>query len=402
MERLGVILSRAAVAIVLLGGTAAPGHADETTGVTDTSLKIGVIAPITGPVAYFGFSIKTVTDLIFKEVNEAGGIHGRKLEWIIEDDNCSGTKARAAFNKLIFRDQAFAIFGGTCAAAIAPALPLVRDNKIPYMSPMVISEKLTDPFSKYIFRAQVPATIMGRLMVAYAIDRFQPKRIAVVYMDDEYGTGELKGSLLELNKRGITPVAQETHKFGETEFSALALRLKQANPDVVLIHSYAAQTGGIIRKAYELGLRAQYIAGVASTTPRVIELIGEEAARGRYSAISVVVDPVGKTHPLTKDFVARYVKEYPEHSKRPGIPGPGEFQALSGAVAFVEGLKRAGRNLTREAFIRGLETIRDLETGGYRRLTFTKDDHDGAKSTHFWYHDQEGKMRVTEKYYSAD
>jgi branched-chain amino acid transport system substrate-binding protein len=388
--------------LFLVAATAVAVRAAETTGLTGSTIKIGVLAPITGVQAHFGASIKTVTELMAKEVNEAGGIHGRKLELIVEDEACSGTKARAAVNKLIFRDQVFAIFGGTCAAAIVPTIPVMVDNQTPYMTPMVIAEKLTDPFSKYIFRAQVPATIIGRLMVAYGTDRFGAKRVAIVSQDDEYGAGELKGSLLELKRKNIDLVAHETHKVGDADFSAQALRLKQANPDLVLIHSYAPQTAALVKKAFELGVRAQYVGGVASGITRITELIGEEPSRGMYSAISVVVDPTGKSHPLTKDFVARYTKEYPEHSKRPGIPGPGEFQVLSGAAVFIEGLKRAGRELNREKFIQALETIRGMETGGYRAVSFSKDNHDGVLSAHFWHYEKDGVVRVTDKIYSVD
>lgn len=402
MRTLTSMRTALAIVTVLLLATVRPGMAADSPGVTDTSVTVGVIGPITSQMAHLGSAIKTVSELLVKEVNQGGGIHGRQVKLVIEDEACSGTKARAAVNKLVLRDQVFALFGGSCAAAVVPVVPFIRDNKVPFVTPMVISETLTDPFSRYVFRAVIPATAIGRLMASYAVDQFHAQRIAIVNQDDEYGTGELKGSLLELQKRGLTPVAHETHKFGDTDFSAQALRLKQTNPQVVLIHSYVPSTAGIIRKAYELGVRAQYIAGVGSSSPRVIELLGEEPARGSYSAISAVVDPTGKMNPLTKDFVARYVKEYPEHGKRPGIPGPVEFQVLSAGMAFIEGLRRAGRDLTREKFVDALETIQDLKTGGYRSLTFTKTNHDGVLSTYFWYYDRDGKMRITDKYYTVD
>jgi len=387
---------------VAVGGFATSGIADETTGITDTAIKIGVITPITGVQAHYGASHKTVTELVVKEINQAGGINGRKIELIIEDEGCSGTKARAAINKLVTRDEVFAVFGGTCAAAIVPVVPVMIENKVPYLTAMVIADSLTNPLSKYVFRAQVPATRIGRLMTAYATEALNAKRIAIVNQDDEYGAGELKGSMFELEQRKFTPVAHETHKLGDSDFSAQALRLKQVNPDVVLIHSYAPQTAALIRKAYELGLRARYIAGVASGNTQILQLIGEEPSRGSFNAISVNVDPTGKVNPLTIDFVARYTKEYPEISKRPGIPGPGEFQVIGGLTPFLEGLKRAGRNLTRDGFIAALEGITELKTAGYPTVTFSKDNHDGVLKAPFWYYDKDGKILVTEKVYSTD
>jgi branched-chain amino acid transport system substrate-binding protein len=371
-------------------------------GVTDTTIKIGVITPITGVQAHYGASHKTVTELVVKEVNASGGINGRKIDLVIEDEGCSGTKARAAINKLVTRDEAFAVFGGTCAAAIVPVVPFMIENKVPYLTAMVIADSLTNPLSKYVFRAQVPATRIGRVMATYALEALQGKRIAIVSQDDEYGAGELKGTLLELERRQVKPVAHETHKVGDNDFSAQALRLKNAEPDVVLVHSYAPQTAALIRKSYELGLRARYIAGVASGNTQILQLIGEEPSRGSFNAISVNVDPTGKVNPLTKDFVARYTTEYPELSKRPGIPGPGEFQVIGGFTPFLEGLTRAGRDLTRDGFIAALETINELKTAGYPTVTFSKDNHDGVLKAPFWYYDKDGKILVTEKIYSTE
>jgi branched-chain amino acid transport system substrate-binding protein len=400
MKRL-VVLLLGCIVPTALGMLNAASAADDV-GVTDTAIKIGVVTPITGVQAHYGASHKTVTELVAKEVNGSGGINGRKVELIIEDEGCSGTKARAAIQKLVTRDQVFAVFGGTCAAAIVPNVPFLIENKVPYLTAMVIADSLTNPLSKYVFRAQVPAIRIGRLMATYAIDELNAKRLAIVNQDDEYGAGELKGTLLELEKRKVTPVAHETHKLGDSDLSAQALRLKNAEPDVVLVHSYAPQTAALVRKSYELGLRARYIAGVASGNTQILQLIGEDPSRGSFHAISVNVDPTGKVNALTKDFVTRYTAEYPELAKRPGIPGPGEFQVIGGLTPFLEGLKRAGRDLNRDRFIAALESIRELKTPGYPTVTFSSDNHDGVLKAPFWYYNKNGNILVTEKVYSTD
>ena len=394
------ILAWTAIAFFAWG--VAESNAGETTGLDDSTIKIGLLAPITGAEANYGESYKTVTELLTKQANDSGGINSRKIELVVADEGCSGTTARAATNKLIVRDGVFAIVGGTCAAAIVPVVPLMVEHQVPFLTAMVIADKLTNPVNPNVFRAQVRATAIGQLMVTYAIDAFKPTRIAVVNQDDAYGAGELNGTLIELKKRNITLVAHETHKVGEPDLSAQALRLKEANPEVVLVHSYATQTAALVRKAFELGMRVQFVAGVASAATQIIQLIGEEASRGSFSAISVVVDPTGKSDPLTKDFVAHYVREYPVISSRPGIPGPGEFQVLGGYSVFMEGLKRAGRELTRSNFISALETVRNFKTGGYPSITFTKQNHDGVSSSHFWRYSKDGAIQLTDKLYTVE
>jgi len=369
------------------------------TGVTDTSIKVGFFAPLTGPASIYGVPAKNTALMYVDEVNKAGGINGRKIELIIENDESTGAKALAAVRKLIERDKVFMIFGGCAASATAAAAPYVQEKKVPFHVIMAIADKITIPFNKTTFRTNIPGSIYGRLMTDFAADHFQTQRLGILYQTDEYGMSELSGSTAQVEKLKIPVVSKESYKIGDTDFSSQVLKLKEANAEVVLLHAYAAPVGTILRQAHELGYKAKFIAGIAGAHPRTIEVAGRDAVIEKFYGVSPLVDVVGDRNPLTKEYVEKYKKAYPEEAKRPGIPGVPEFQCLGAVKVFLEGLKRAGRDLSRESYMEAMESIKDFETGGYTPVTFTKTDHDGVKGVYFWVYTKEGKVEFLPKYY---
>ncbi len=369
------------------------------TGVTGTAVKIGFFAPLTGPASIYGVAAKNVTVMYVDELNKAGGINGRKIELIIENDESTGAKALAATKKLIERDKVFIIFGGCAASATAAAAPYVQEKKVPFHVIMAIADKITIPFNKTTFRTNIPGSIYGRLMADFAADHFQTKRLGIIYQTDEYGMSELSGSTGQAERLKMPIVSKEGYKIGDADFSSQVLKLKEADADAVLLHAYAGPVGTILRQAHELGYKAKFVAGIAGAHPRTIEVAGRDAVIEKFYGVSPLVDVVGDRNPLTKEFVEKYRKAYPEESKRPGIPGVPEFQSLGAVKVFLEGLKRAGRDLSRESYIKAMESIKELETGGYTPISFTETDHDGVRGVYFWVYNKEGKVEFLPKYY---
>ena len=376
-----------------------PALAIDKTGVTATSIKVGFFAPLTGPASIYGVAAKNAAVMYVNEVNEAGGINGRKIELIIENDESTGAKALAAVKKLIERDKVFMIFGGCAASATAAAAPYVQEKKVPFHVIMAIADKITIPFNKYTFRTNIPGSIYGRLMADFAADHFKTKSLGILYQADEYGMSELSGSTKQVEKLKIPIVAKESYKIGDTDFSSQVLKLREANAEVVLLHAYAAPVGTILRQAHELGYKAKFVAGIAGAHPRTIEVAGRDAVIEKFYGVSPLVDVVGDKNPMAQEFVKKYKKAYPEEAKRPGIPGVPEFQSLGAVKVFLEGLKRAGRDLSRESYLKAMESIKDFETGGYTPITFTETDHDGVKGVYFWVYNKEGKVEFLPKYY---
>jgi branched-chain amino acid transport system substrate-binding protein len=399
-----VLLLFAPVLLILLMGTAS---AQDTTGVTDTSIKIGTFFVLTGPPSAYGIGTRNSMELVFNEVNAKGGIHGRQLEWIVEDDGCSPSKAVAAVKKLITRDKVFVLFGGNCSNSTINTIPLVKESKVPLYVPMAISGRITDPFHKYVFRSNVTSTMEGPLMADFAMETFKPKRMAILYQSEEAGITSMKGvrpRLVEKYKLDCAAegakdscLTIETHKFGDTDMSSQLLRIKAFNPDVIFLHTFLLPASVVLRQASELGITAKFVCSIPASNPIMDQLAGKEATWGKYYAVTPLVDDVDG--PKFKDFVKRYKKAYPTHSKRPGIPGIYDGQGYGSVNIFVEGLRRAGRNLTRESFIAALETLKDFHSGSYAPITFTPTDHDAVQGIYFYTYTKDGKRQFIEKYY---
>lgn len=368
-------------------------------GVSADSIKIGVFVSLTGPGSVYGIPVRSSTDLVFNEVNQAGGINGRKIEWIVEDDNCSGTKAIAAIKKLITRDKVFALFGGNCSNSTVNVLPLAIEEKVPLYVAMAGTSKIVDPFNHYVFRSNINNTLEGRAMVDFAMDEFKPKRVAQIYQTEEYGIDSSTGAEKRLKeKHNMDLVTKEAHKLGDTDFSSQVLKVKEAKPDIVLLHTYLQSAAIILRQANELGLKAIFVASIAASHPGIIDqLAGKEAVNGKYFAVTPLMDDVDGEK--LKPFKEKYIKAYPVHSQRPGVPGMYEAQGYGSANTFVEGLRRAGKNLTRESLIKALETLNDFDSKAFTPITFTSADHDGTRGIYFYKFTEDGKRIFINKFY---
>ncbi len=394
MRRFGVVLGAVAL---LAAGAGAAGAAGETTGVTDTSVKIGMFFVLTGPASPYGVGTRNSAQLVIDEVNKAGGINGRKIETIIEDDGCAGSKAVAAAQKLVTRDQVFALYGGNCSASTVNVVPVANEQRVPLYVPMAVSKNITNPFSKYVFRTNV-SSWEGSLMVDFALATYKPKRVAILYSTDEYGTASHEPMAPRLKEKyGLTPVAVVGHQLGETDLSAQVLKLKEAKPDVVLMATYLRDASIFLRQARELGLDAKFVGSIAASNPVMDQLAGKEAVWGRYAAVTPLIDdPQG---PRLAGFAKRYCAVFTEHCKRPGIPGIYDGQGYASIQVFLEGLRRAGRNLTREGLIRALETLKDFPTNAYAPVSFSPTDHDGVQGAYFSEFGADGKRVFLNRYY---
>ena len=391
----------------LIGIVPAAEMKGDTTGVTDKSIKIGSFFALTTPASAYGIGTRNAMELVFNEINAKGGINGRKLEWIVEDDGCSPSKAVAAVKKMITGDKVFAVYGGNCSMSTVNILPLAIENKVPLFICMAITEKITDPFNKYVFRTNVTSLMEGPLMADFAMDEFKPKRMAIIYQTDESGMTSMKGIVPRLvEKYNMKCAAEgaadrcmivEAHKFGDTDMSSQVLKVKEFKPDVIFLCTYLQQASIILRQANELGINAKYVCSIPASNPIIDELAGKEAVWGKYYAVTPLIDDI--EGPKFKNYIERYKKAYPIHSLRPGIPGIYDCQGYGSVNTFVEGLKRAGRNLTRESFIAALETLKDFPSGAYAPVTFSSTDHDGVQGIYFYTFTPDGKRKFIDKYY---
>jgi branched-chain amino acid transport system substrate-binding protein len=234
-------------------------------------------------------------------------------------------------------------------------------------------------------------------MVDFAINELKAKRIGVVYQTGAYGQPGGEGFVARLKKYGMEPVASVVHKIGDTDYTAQVLKLKEANPDVVLAFSYTKEGAMIIRQAWEKGLRTKWVMSTTGNIPSVIDLATKDAVAGRYYAINLTSDIIGG--PKLKAFNEIYAKKFPADAARPDFPNDRDTISYLAAKMIVEALKRCGKELTREKFISALESLDNFQSDIFAPARFKPIDHDAMKSTYWVMYDENGKRRFIDKLY---
>lgn len=363
-------------------------------GVTDDSIVIGLIGPMTGPASYTGTGLRDGAMLYFDEVNAAGGINGRKLRILVEDDACSPVQARAALTKLIERDNVFALAGGVCSNAMFANIPLLAKARIPYVASLVSHPDLLGPDKPFIFRVNTPPTdAQGRILANYAVKKLGARRISVLNDSTEYGKVVASHVVEQLKKLGVTPLTHDPFNLGDTDFTSQLVKIKQAAPEIVINVTWQKEYAIQMRQARELGIQTTWLCAAPSSDMATTKLTGEPGA-GTLHHYIYGPNFVDSGEPHLVRFRQAFDRKYPGHP--PTRPDEVNMAGYGAATVFAEGLKRAGRQLTREGFVQALESLRGFETGFIFPITFTRDDHQGMKGGKIFKVLPGGKMEFLE------
>lgn len=370
----------AVLALTMLAIEAAPTLAED--GVTKDAVSIGYFSVMTGPVNLAGTSGWDGFRLYVDEVNKKGGVHGRKIKLVDPyDEACKPSEAVAVVNKFIHQDKVFAIAGGGCSGATLAALPAIKDSRIPFLITISTHVKFMQPQLPNVFRAgTVPDDILTTALADTAAKQFNAKRVAILYVANDYGKGGAAGITKRLEKYKITPVAQEPYNVGDSDFSAQVLRLKRENPDLVFLYAYHKEAGIIVRQAAELGLKTRWLGSGATSTPLFPQAAGD-AGTG-FVSVQPIPQLTESDQADMASYRAKLAALYPG-----GVPAgrPSDYDMFNygGAKVLVEALQKTGGDLTRARFIDALESLRNVQTGTTFPVTFTRDDHEGSKGATF-------------------
>lgn len=387
MTRHGVlhlsVLAVLALALVAGGGPAAA----QDVGVTADAIKIGLFGAFTGSVPLFGYPMTRGGTLLFEEVNAAGGIHGRKIVMIEEDDQCDPSKGVGAVKKLIYEHKVFMLHGGNCSNVSLAVRPEVERAKVPWLASST-NAKIYLPTNRYIFTTIVTADVEGALMADFAQSVPNAKRIAIIGHQDAWGLGKSEPALKRLEELKLAVVANENMDRGANDSTPQTLRLKQANPDVVLVVLYPKEAAVFLRDAVKYGLRPVFVGNTAieDIADLAAKAGTETAARNVYSVTLLRASmDTPKMAAIGDKLKARY----------PGVTvGPLLAWTYSGAEVIVEALRRTGPQLTREKFVDELEKLQGVESAVFAgTLGFSRDEHRGNRGANFAVY-KDGKFQI--------
>jgi ABC-type branched-subunit amino acid transport system substrate-binding protein len=350
---------------------ATPLPAQNTVGVTENEILIGSCSALEGPSHFLGTETVTGAKAYFAMINEAGGLEGRKLKLIAYDDSYDPAKTEACFNHLL-EQKVFALgfFVGTPTAV--KYVPMAESNKIPLVGLFTGAQTLYAPLRHWVVNVRASYFDETREQVDGLWGTLGYKKIGVIYPDDAFGAAVLDGVKAALKTHGAEPVAVASYQRQTNQVGGAIDTVKAASPDAVVVVGPSNTVAPILRMSHGKSWKPLFLTVSFVGTDELIQEAGGDA---EGVVITQVVPPYYLTDYKTVALYRReLVKYFP--SAQPN------FVSLEGfvdAMVLVEGLKRAGKDLTREGLIRGIESIHDLDLGlgPQLKLDYGPKDHKG-------------------------
>jgi branched-chain amino acid transport system substrate-binding protein len=325
-------------------------------GVTDSQVVLGQSVALTGPAQQLGLDMQLGATLYFNVVNARGGVNGRKIVLKTLDDGYESTRAAENTKKLINEERVFALFGYVGTPTSQASLPIFTEAKVPFVGPFTGAELLRTPVNPYIFNVRASYWDETEAIVQH-LTAMSVDKIAVFYQNDSYGMAGLTGVERALKKRGMEVVAKGTVERNTVEVRKAVDEINKAKPQAVVMISAYKSCAAFIKDMKKSG---------ASPTFWNVSFVGSKALakeldkEGRGVQISQVV-------PFPWDSSVPVVREYQKLiAEAKAEPGFGTLEGYIAAKVMVEGLRRAGRRLDREGFIRAMESIQDYDVGGFK------------------------------------
>jgi ABC-type branched-subunit amino acid transport system substrate-binding protein len=339
----------------VLGALLAPAALAQN-GVTNDKIVLGQAAVFSGPAAELGIQMRNGVKAYLDYVNAQGGVHGRKIELVTEDDRYEASVAPVASRKLIEEHNVFALLGYVGTPTGTEHVKVITPAKVPLVGMFTGAEVLRVPFNRYVFHVRASYYDETEKIVEQIVS-IGGKSIAVFYQDDNYGLAGLRGTEIAVKKRNMTLSATGTVDRNTVKVEEAVKTINAVKPDAVVMISQYTSCAEFIRQMKQAGSNATFYNVSFVGSKALADALGKD---GVGVAISQVVPfPWGRAVPV--------VKEYQQLAAKAGYTDY-NFSAMEGflsAKVAVEGLRRAGRNLTRDAYIAALEKMQDVDLGGF-------------------------------------
>jgi len=368
VKRTLVFLCVAILGIFLMS---TPSSAQQVRGVTDTEILIGQWGPQTGPAAAWG-PVARGTDLLVKIVNEEGGIHGRKLKYFLRDDSYSPAKTKAIAKEFVEQIGVFAVVGGVGIATGMTARDYLMENKVPWYGPVTGGYEWIHPIQKYLFALYPLYDDEGYNLMGYLYEKLGYKKIAMFYQNDDYGKQGVQGVERYLLRKKLKLVEKVSAEVTDRDLSTHALKLKNSGAEAVIMWTMPLHGALILAETAKIGFKPQWATSNTLSDSALMMQITKGLWVGMIN--SFFGELPDSNHPLMVKYRDWHKKLTPQ--ERWGVF---YYAGIIFAEPFVEGLRRAGRNLTPETWVKAMETLKDFQGIG-PPVTYTNPmDRQGGK-----------------------
>jgi branched-chain amino acid transport system substrate-binding protein len=320
-------------------------HANDT-------VKVGIILPITGEKAKFGEIEKKSFEMALEEINAAGGIKGKKLELLFEDDTGRPDVARSAAEKLITKDKVVMLGGGYGSSETFAIAGVTQQSQIPFLVNTGSDDKITQSGWDYVFRLNPPVSEYPQGLESFLSEVVKPKTAAILYENTNFGSSGSKEFAKTCEKMGIKVLMSEGYEHGGVDFKPLLMKVKQAKPDLVYMISYLMDASLLMRQSMELRLTpGAFVGGAAGFTLPEFQKNAAKASEGVFSATLWY-----QTLPYkgAKEYFDKYMKKFNQETEYHGA------EAYAAAFVIADALTRAASHSAKD--VREALTKTDMMT----------------------------------------
>jgi len=342
-----------------------------TPGVTPYEIVIGSSLALGGHAAFLGNQYLRGAMCLIEQTNKDGGIHNRRIKIIAYDDGYDPPRCVNNTKKLIFKDKVFCLFCYVGTPTTVKIIDIVEENKIPLLGLFTGADKLRFPFRHYIFNVRSSYYQETNAVVRYFVEEKGLRRLAVFYQYDDYGFDGLKGTQIALQKYGLTPVATGSFVRGTLEIEDALDKIQASGAQAVIMIGTYSPCAKFIKEARARKYNPLFHNVSFVGADKLVEELGDA---GEGVLVTQVVPPPTQRIllPATEQYSRLLNQYYPQDE-----PNFVSFEGFINARVLIEALRRTGRDITREGFIRALESIKEHYVGIGAIINFGPRDHQG-------------------------
>jgi len=348
-----------------------------TTGLTDSAILLGSSCALTGHASFLGRETVHGALAYLNHINSQGGVHGRKIELIAYDDAYDPPRCVTNTQKLINKDQVFALFCYVGTPTTVKILPMVEEARVPLIGAFTGANALRNPFKRYIINVRASYYQETGKAIRHLVEGLGIKKVAVFYQYDAYGFDGLTGTELALQQYSLQPVAKGSYQRGTLAVEEALDKIAESKAEaVVMVGTYDP-----CAKFIKLGRARDYNPVFYSVSfVGANELLKRLGNSGEGVIVSQVVPPPWEKAllPAAEEYSRLLAKYFPDDT-----PNFVSFEGFINAKVLVEGLRRAGRDLDREKLIESIESIHQFSMGIANALSFSSQEHQGLENVYF-------------------
>lgn len=340
-------------------------------GVSDNEIVVGQVLGLTGPLAALAPDIANSVKVLFDSVNEKGGVYGRKIRVVTRDDGYAVPNTVKVVRQLIEEDRVFALLNMTGTSNVAAALPLLEQEKpaVPLVAPFTGADLVRNPPIKHVFNIRASYADEAEKIVQH-LTTIGKKRISVLWSNNGFGQDGLAGVQKAMEKRGLKIYSSVSIEQNASDTERAVAALHDTRPEAIIMITAGAPTVSFIKSYSSLRKGMQFYTLSVMGTQSTLRALGQDGVG--VVVTSVVPFPWDYTHPLAKEYrAAMLMGGYRDLS----FLG---FEGYINAKVFVEGLKLAGKDLTRTKFIHAMESMKRSDFGGFE-VSYSKDSRQGSR-----------------------